>query len=95
MSSNSVRERVSGGVVDPLHVLDHEQRRHAYSGAEEIGNGAVRALATEGRGNAIRFGRRRDIGVGDEADERQPWQLLRRDSLVPKRSGPRRRRRPA
>ena len=81
MSSNT-GERVSGGVVDPLHVFDHEQRR-----ARQRPRGDPQrrgASAHDGTlGNPVRFGCRRDIGVGDEADERQPWQLLGCDALNP------------
>ena len=66
------RSRKRRRVVDPVHVLDDDQRRHQQHPRHELGDDLVQLVAAEGGVDLVRLRRRRHLGAERDGQQRQP-----------------------
>ena len=80
-----VREHEARGVVEPVRVLEDDQRRHQEHAHEELLDGVVELVA---RGTpasiALRLGRRLDRRVERDREQRQPRREVGHDGRDPR-----------
>ena len=66
------RQHELRSVVQPVRVLDHEQRWHQQHAGQELVEDVVQAIAPERRLDLVDLGSVRDVGIERQREQRQP-----------------------
>ena len=82
-AAHEMQEDAVRGVVDPVCVLEDDERGHHQHAEQELLDRLEDALATERRLDLLGFRRHRHFGVEGDREQREPGRELGHDGLDP------------